>query len=179
MSFFNFRDWNNGQSRNLISHFLNGVSNETNSLGRRARHACSRVCVCVRISHARIRLHHTDRQTRTHIQGSSKSLADAPQHCVAKQKREKGMLASKRTHTHAEQTDRLTDRRDGTGQIVTETANEKASTLLRGTAWQETNWTIRHNFLPNFSNTTGKVRSVQKVGRLFFAFFFDHTRLVE
>ena len=45
--FFNFRDWNNGQSRNLISHFLNGVPNETNSLGRLARHACSRVCVCV------------------------------------------------------------------------------------------------------------------------------------
>ena len=66
----------NGQSRNLISHFLNGVSNETNSLGRRARHACSRVCVCVRISHARIRLHHTDRQTRTHITYSRKHLAD-------------------------------------------------------------------------------------------------------
>ena len=65
--FFNFRDWNNGQSRNLISHFLDGVSDETNSLGRRARHACSRVCVCVRISHARIRLHHTDSQTRIHI----------------------------------------------------------------------------------------------------------------
>ena len=45
------------------------------------------VCVCVRISHARIRLHHTDRQTRTHIQGSPKSVADAPQHGVAKQKR--------------------------------------------------------------------------------------------
>ena len=33
----------------------------------------------------------------------------------------------------------------------------------------DSHWNVLHEFLPNFSHTTGKVRRVQKVGRFMFA----------